>query len=512
MTSALPLLLVLLPALGSLLLLVLPERTPDSSAKTFALDRLVSSRTIAFAIALTVLAFSIVATQQNGPVEFHRPWFRFQNLQVDITLSLRPARHIVVVFLALLAAIACASIPHDERERPRQLAAGLLGALAAMMAALLTEDLVVLVIAVELLTLPLAFVLVTRRREDSSSSATTVLACAAISTAALVIVALAITNLPLPIDGEGLALSASIPRTREACGGSTAHPDALLLALTLALLPRALLFPTHWGYTLLQHRFTAAGAVFTLFGGMAVATSLFTELGASYCNNATFWNWSGTRSHIVFALVACGMTGLAISANLRESLRRRVAAAILVPLHLVVPLLALGTAASHALASIAVLALGLPSTTLVLGCFAFARRRDPGRLRDLRGVLRRMPRLIVLMVAAIALGFGVPGSAAWRVFERSFELFAPRSMLLTVVCVGAILVAAASLLLILAFSLRAEDSRRDREAAGDLDAMECLRLALPLVCAIALAIWFEEALAAQTASLADLGLRPEVAK
>ncbi|MCB9882834.1 MAG: hypothetical protein H6832_07120 [Planctomycetes bacterium] len=512
MTSALPLLLVLLPALGSLLLLVLPERTIDSSAKASLIDRLVSSRAIALAIALAVLAFSIVATQQNGPVEFHRPWFRFQNLQVDIALVLRPTRHLVVVFLAFLATIACASIPSDERERPRHLAAGLLGALASTMAALLTEDLVVLVIAVELLTLPLAFVLVTRLREDSSSSATTVLAGAAIATASLLILALAITNLPLPIDGEGLALSASIARTREACGGVTAHPDALLIALALTLLPRALLFPTHWGYTLLQHRFSAAGAVFALFGGLALATSLFSELAASYCNNASFWNWTGARSHIVFALAACGMTGLAISANLRESLRRRVAAAILVPLHVVVPLLALGTAASHALASMAVLALGLPAMTLVLGCFAFARRRDPGRLRDLRGVLRRMPRLFVMMVAAIVLGFGVPGSAAWRVFERSFELLAARSMLLTIVCFGAILAAATSLVLVLLFSMRSEDSRRDREATSDLDAMECFRLALPLACAVALAIGFEQALAAQTASLVELGMRPEVAK
>lgn len=501
MTPALPLLMVLLPAIGSLLILLLQGRTSEASENA-ASAPLISPRALATSIAIAVLGFVAMAALDMDAARVSLPWFRFQNLDVDFELALRPTRILAVAFVALLGVIASSATPRDARERPAQQAAGLLLALAATLAALLTGDLVVLLVSVEVAILPLCFGLVSRRRADAATSASVVLGSSLVGTAALFIAVLTITNLPLAIGGSELALSASIDETRRAMVQHSTLGAWLVLAFAIAFLPRTMLFPLHWGYTMLQHRFTAGASIFVMLGGVVLATGLFTELALSYGHDAQLWSSPGLVL-AVLVVTALAMVGLALSANLRESLRRRFAVAVLVPLHLVLPLLTIGTPQAFALALTGVVAIGLPASSLLLAAFAFAERQDPGRLRDLRATVTTMPRFVLLTIVAALFCFAVPASASWRFFGASFEVLAAHSLPLTILAFAAIAAALVSLVVAAGLMLRSGGEVANRQHV-DLQPSECVRIVVPLLAALVLAVFFDAVLEGQTQAFTAL--------
>lgn len=486
MSESLPLLLVLVPALGAVLALALPDR---------------ASRTIASGIALAVFALTLYACTNGQSYDFQTSWFRFQNLTLEIRFAILPGLEPLLPFVAGIGALACLSLPRLSTEQPRLQNASCLLWLASSLGVMMADDLIVLFVLFEFAILASMFCLVVRRRDDAATSATALLAPMLLGATCLLCVVLLVTSTPLPIDAGELALSSSLAATRGAFLSDSTTANWILLALAIAALTRAGMFPAHWFWLMLQHRMTAGGSLLALGGGVAVATWIFVELAANYAVASTWWG--AASLDWIFVL---GMLGLGITANLHGSLRRRAAATVLLPL-LIIPLaLVRGTAEGFALATVAVLAIGLPACSLLLAFFAYGHRRRPGRLRDLRGSGRRMPRFGILCALAIALCFGVPGSASYVVLRRVATQLAESSLPLTICAAVAALAVTLALVVLLLSLVRAPTADR-RTELEDLNWAEVARIAAPLLAVLILAFFVDAMLEAQQQAFVDRGLK-----
>lgn len=482
MSEALPLLLVLLPLVGALLLSALPV----SAARL---------RALACILALATAGLVGYAATLQEPSAFNAPWFRFQNLEVQIHFALHAALIPLLAFSCSLGALACATTPIDDDERPRAQLGAVLAWIGLSNAAAMAQDLILLSACFELLALAWLFALVSRRREDAVTSAATLLLPSLLGSAALFAVVVHVTITPFPVEGA-LALSADLAVARSSFATPTSPANWLLLALAFGLLPRAMLWPAHGAWTQLQHRITPNGALLGMLGGLAIASWLFVSLSRSYASNASVWGHAALPW--IFAL---GMLGLGVLANLRESVRRRVCALVMVPLAALPMLLCDATPQGASAALFGVLSVGTPACTLIVLAFVFAERRKPGRLRDLGGVARSMPLFTVLFVAAALLTFGaIPGTASAHTLEAIATQLREQHVALWLVATAGYASAQFAALVILFCALRRS---KGASVLRDLSLREFAVAALPLLVAGALSFFADDVLSYQSQALAD---------
>ncbi len=344
MTRALPLLLVLVPLLGALLVGFTPERRGDS-APLWRTAQLVAILTLGLAIAL--LTQILTAPPNASLPAFDIAWFRIQTLSVHFGLAASGMTTLCAVVLAYIAFAATLSGGGHHEAADRTTVVAILATLGLGLLALLATDLLLFLLAWQACSLPLVFAVGRATGDDTRPRRfATVFGIATQAPLLLAVIWL----LAQPVQGKlgQLVLESSLAAHAQAGRLSLPAQSWLLGAFALACLARLAIVPLHFAHVaaITSARAPAAAVVaatlpvLSLVTAFRVVAPLFPHawrqaapaaaIGCAVAGGvAGLLAWRGARNAL---LSAAWLAGIAVLALL-DSAAARNAALLMVLLH-----------------------------------------------------------------------------------------------------------------------------------------------------------------------------------